>query len=121
MYILFPLNNLIAQNYAQKLVTRHDKPDLEMWKFAARYSLLELEVYCRSDPDVFKHLKAIFRDEAKGVSSLARDQIPWEILNSLVRDIVIEADKGPNSTMAWCLRCQKSTTKSCSVCRVKLA
>ena len=68
---------------------RHDPPTFELWKFAARYSLIELEEYCRSNTVVIQEIKEILCDPARGgLSGLVSDGTPILVLEGVIRTIV---------------------------------
>jgi hypothetical protein len=62
---------------------------LELWYFAAKYSFVELEQYCRSNSGVNNEIKEILADPGKGVKFLLNDQgIPLAIINEIVSEYV---------------------------------
>ena len=105
---------------------------MELWLFAARYSLTELEEYCRTDPKVFKKLVRTVTNPTKGIESLRnQDQIPLSTLNDLVCDIVSRLTSQRDGKIAklnqlhhvgvTCEGCQVKNIKGlryrCKVCR----
>lgn len=67
---------------------RQDPRAFDLWKFAARYSLIELEEYCRSNTLVIQEIKQILCDPARGLSSLLSDGTPTLVLEGVIRKIV---------------------------------
>jgi ribosomal protein S14 len=63
------------------------RPSFCLWKYSARYSLTELEKYCRSDLTVFVLIKYFLCQPSKGLLALLKYGIPPEVLNALVMDI----------------------------------
>lgn len=70
------------------LVLRKETATFELWKFAARYSLIELEVYCRSNQLVVHEIKQNLCDSAKGLSHLLNDGTPILVLEGVIRKIM---------------------------------
>lgn len=64
----------------------------ELWKFAARYSLVELEAHCRSDPTVVTEIKKVLKDPSAGLDSLLGVGIPLTTLAHLTRRLVEKLD-----------------------------
>jgi hypothetical protein len=64
----------------------------ELWKFAARYSLVELEAHCRSDPTVVTEIKRVLKDPSAGLDSLLGFGIPSTTLDHLTRRLVEKLD-----------------------------
>ena len=87
---------LKSQNYSQVSISRKDNPTLETWKFAARYSFLELEAYCRSSsPFIAAQLKAILGDSTRGLVALSRHGISLDVLNQVTIDLVTRTIDNP--------------------------
>ena len=75
-----------------KYISRAETPTLELWYFAAKYSFVELEQYCRSNSSVNNEIKVILANSTEGVKFLLNDQgIPLAIINEIVSKYVQEA------------------------------
>ena len=97
---------LTPQNYSQISISRKHKPTVEMWTFAARYSFLELESYCRlQSPYISILLKTILTDPTRGLVGLSRLQISQDILNIVVMDLVARSISNPSPS--YCLKCRR--------------
>jgi len=69
------------------------KPSFTLWKYSARYSLIEVEKYCRSDPTVFSILIYVLGPSKMGLPALFDYGIPMEMANLLVMDMVAKVQQ----------------------------
>lgn len=76
--------------FTQNLALRKVNPTFELWRFAGRYSLIELEEYCRQDPVVFAIIKSFvsFPFKRGGFMAFAHDGIAEKTLNSLANSLL---------------------------------
>jgi hypothetical protein len=81
---------------------RKDAPTFDLWQFAARYTLLELERYCRNNPAVLAKIKEILCDKTKGIGYFLNASIPLSVLNPLVTDMITERNVKIPSRCSWC-------------------
>lgn len=81
---------LISQNFTQNLIVRRISPSFDLWKFAARYSLVELEEYCLRDVMVFAVIKSFVRfpSERGGFMAFVHYHIPEATLNALAKKLL---------------------------------
>jgi hypothetical protein len=81
---------LISQNFTQNLIVRRISPSFDLWKFAARYSLFELEGYCLRDSGVFAVIKSFVRFPAErgGFMAFVHYHIPEATLNALAKKLL---------------------------------
>jgi len=73
---------------------RKHEATFELWRFAARYSLIELERYYRKDSKVFATIKKVLRLPSEGIESFLKQGMPIAILNEVIRDVVSNLDSG---------------------------
>jgi hypothetical protein len=99
-------HGVTKQNYAQRYISRRDTPTIDLWKFAVRYSLLELEEYCRNDKAVFASIRQTLIDPRKGIYHFLESGIPSLMLNLVVADLVKELNAYAKGSH-WCIYCQK--------------
>jgi hypothetical protein len=102
-----------VRNYAQRLTWNKAMASFDLWKFAARYALLELEHYCRSNKSVFQQLRGILVDERRGLKYLIQNYgISSTVLDGLVRDVaaLVPSDCWPEKGKARCLSCCHCST-----------
>jgi len=78
---------LMRQTYSFKLIAEQRPRSFTLWKYSARYSLRELEKYCRSDPKVFAIINYVLRQPNMGLAALMKYGIPLEMVNVLVMDM----------------------------------
>ena len=85
----------------RKYISRAETPTLELWYFAAKYSFVELEQYCRSNSNVDNEIKVILANSNEGVNFLLHDQgIPLAIINKIV-------SKYMEASPTICPRCRR--------------
>lgn len=70
---------------------RQVPPTVELWEFAARYDLLELEKYCLESRVVYDELVDILANQEKGVRHFAALGISVDKLNVLVSRVATAA------------------------------
>lgn len=74
-----------------------------------RYSLLELEHYCRSDKGVFAQLQDVLIDPKRGLKHFTQEcSISSVVLNGLLRDVAILSRPTFGETR-HCIRCSNNT------------
>lgn len=116
---VFPLlDSTDGQNYAQRVALRKDQPTFETWKFAARYSLLELEEYCRSSRAVFEIINETLGSPSEGLESFLNERIPIAVMSRVVKDVVLRLNL--HSRISQCTNCRAKLTgdtTSVRVCR----
>ena len=67
---------------------------MSLWLFAVRYSLDELEVYCHSDPNVFKEITDILGDPQKDhVNLINSEKVPVSAMNKVIVELVQDLKK----------------------------
>jgi len=121
--------SLMLQNYSVKLIAAGRPKSFTLWKYSARYSLMELEKYCRSDPAVFAVINYLLRQPARGLPELLRYGIPLEMLNELVMDIAGLVPQESKSCRRLSPRCREYTGRAgalwpgglCSACVTEVA
>jgi hypothetical protein len=80
---------LISQNYVQRYISGKKTASFDLWLFSARYQLLELETYCRSNDTVLGEIKKILHDPKRGMVYMVQTQgIPLSVMAKLVADLV---------------------------------
>jgi hypothetical protein len=99
------LDSTDGQNYAQRVALRKDKPTFETWKFAARYSLLELEEYCRSNEAVFEIINETLGSHSKGLESFLDERIPIAAMSRVVKDVLLRLNLHSRTTR--CMICER--------------
>ena len=101
---------------------RKREATFELWQFAARYSLIELERYCRKDAKVFATIKKTLRTPSEGIESFLKQGMPITILNEVIRDVVSNLDSGVcnvcllEATSSW----GRGLCKTCAVAQDRL-
>ena len=110
------------QNFTHRAVLRKHKATFELWRFAARYSLIELEQYYRKDAKVFATIKKTLRTPSEGIESFLKQGMPIAILNEVIRDVVSNLDSGVcnvcllEATSSW----GRGLCKTCAVAQDRL-
>jgi hypothetical protein len=74
------------------LILKKTETTFELWKFAARYSLVELEEYYRSSQTVLTEIKKVLMNPSAGLDSLLGFGIPSTTLTHLTRRLVRKLD-----------------------------
>jgi hypothetical protein len=102
-----------------RIVLRKVDPTFELWEFAARYSLRELEEYCRSDPQVLSKIHSTISNPNKGIEYLRSVcQLPPSMLNQLVCSLIAQLTEERNAAKAK-LEPFYHQTISCNGCAIK--
>ena len=84
----------------QKYIIRKEPPTMELWKFAARYSLIELESYCRKNSGVLEQLKGVLRNPQSGLQYFLEYGVPSRLLSNLIADMAKESETTTNQLIA---------------------
>jgi hypothetical protein len=92
---------LISQNYVQRYISGKKTVNLDLWLFSARYQLLELEAYCRSNDEVLEELVKILHDPERGLVYMVQTQgIPLSVVTKLIAELVV-----PRKRITHCPYC----------------
>ena len=97
------------------------RPSFETWRFAAEYSFLELEAYCRSDDFVYVILRDILL-RPHGLELFLNNRIPAAIMSRVVADVIARPPVS-GSKDSECIACRRYydrkylSEKVCSKCR----
>lgn len=70
-----------------------DGTTFDLWKYAARYRLVELEVYCRSNHTVLGEIKGLLMDPAAGLDFFLGFGIPSKTLDNITRSFLQQLDR----------------------------
>lgn len=92
---------------------------LEMWEFAARYRLIELEQYYRSDQRIFDILKTLL-SETKGLRYFLAKGISTEIMEVVFRDLLRKTPDHKKRVSGLCRFCycgQNGLGSHCERCQ----
>jgi hypothetical protein len=73
---------LTPQSYTKNFARRKGIPTFELWQFAARYALLQMENDRRYRPNVHDQIKTIPRDSRIGIRTFVEEAIPFSEPNS---------------------------------------
>jgi hypothetical protein len=74
----------MVQSFTSSLIISKHPPTVELWEFAARYALPELEDYCLDSKSVYENLLKVLGDHDQGLAHFSRLGIPTSKLNALV-------------------------------------
>ena len=91
-------------------------PSFELWIFAARYSFIELEKYCRCHEQVFPTIVKTLRSPSEGIGTLINFHISISIISEIVCDILKEAGCGNIKCQRYILRGSRSAPTLCDDC-----
>ena len=107
---------------------RKDPPTYDLWHFAARYSFLELEEYCRESSPVSVEIAQVIADPTKGFVHLLNAGLPMPLVNKLVCNLLKPHAESPPTATHTChecgisitcgirYRCQECSIDYCEVC-----
>jgi len=98
------------RNYTYKWILRKDPPTYDLWHFAARYSFLELEEYCRESTPLSLEIAQVIADPTKGFVHLLNAGLPMPLVNKLVCDLLKPHAEPPPTATCTCLECGISIT-----------
>ena len=103
-----------GQNYTNGFIAQKEGPTMELWIFAGRYCLPELEVYCRRNNVVALLIKEKFC-ERDGLRFLLDALVPLETLGEVLRSIV----PLPKQMRCIICDCYNNEVKHgvCNICR----
>lgn len=90
---------------------RKDPPTYDLWHFAARYSFLELEEYCRESLPVRVDIAQVIADPTKGFVHLLNAGLPMPLVNKLVCDLLKPHVEPPPTETYECSECGISITR----------
>lgn len=108
------LRRLSIQNYSQVFVLGKSECTLEMWEFAARYRLIELEQYYRSHQCIFDILKTLL-SEIKDLRYFLAKGISAEIMEVVVRDLLKKTLNHEERSLGRCI-CGKKSKNNYEYC-----
>lgn len=98
---------------------RKDPPTYDLWQFAARYSFLELEKYCRQSRSVRVEISKTILNPTKGIIYLLNVGLPLSLINELICDI-FKAPEQAKAIVYTCKECNILITYGiryrCQVC-----
>src|SRR5579859_1932554 len=106
-----------GQDFVQLAIGRKEKPHFETWFFAARYSFIELEEYCRKDNVVCVILHEILRQDG-GVQQLAQARIPLAVISKVVARLACVCKRSSRSSPIshYTLSAQGGYRETCISC-----
>lgn len=107
---------LNSKYYTERFISRKETPTFDLWMFAARYSMHDLEGYCRADSSVFAEIRSVIANSNKGIQYFMREaEIPLSVINKVVTAMALQKSNS-NDVGKHCQRCYRTTASRCSGC-----